>query len=166
MSKLIFETERLTVRQYTSDDLQDFFRINSDEDVVRYIRKPKTFEETKQFLEETLEYYHKFPHLGRWAAHEKSKGTFVGSAAIIPIPNTEDLQIGYAFLKEHWGKGYATELAAKGVEYAIANNIDPLYGVTESENVASQKVLLRVGFEFLKEEMEGEKMLYKYKLKK
>ncbi len=165
MSKLIFETKRTIVRQYTLDDLQDFFRINSDKDVMRYIRKPKTFEETQQFLVDTLEYYNKYPQLGRWAAYENITGAFIGSVAIIPIPGTEDLQLGYAFLKEHWGKGYATELAEKGVEYARSLKIDPLYGVVEKPNIASQKVLLKNGFEFIQELEEDGKQMYKYKLK-
>jgi ribosomal-protein-alanine N-acetyltransferase len=166
MSKLIFETERLLVRQYTLDDMDHFFKLNSDEEVVRYIRKPKTFEESKQFLEENFQYYIDFPLFGRWAAVDKITNEFIGSFAIIPIPNSTDMQLGYALLKESWGKGYATELTAKGVEYAIINNVEPLYAVTESANMPSQKVLLKNGFEFLYEVQEAEKTLYRYLLKR
>ena len=54
---IVFETERLIVRHYTADDKNNFFLINGDEEIMRYIRKPKTIEECDQFLNEILAGY-------------------------------------------------------------------------------------------------------------
>jgi [ribosomal protein S5]-alanine N-acetyltransferase len=165
MSEIIFETERLIVRRYTPNDLDEFYSLNSDEEVMRYIRKPLSYNDTKDFLQKNLELYKQNPLLGRWAALDRNN-TFVGSFAIIPIGETTDIQLGYALLKPYWGLGYATELAAGGVKYAIASNIDPLYAQAESANVNSQKVLLKNGFEYLRDEIENDKTLFRYKLKR
>ena len=47
---IVFETPRLTVHQFTSDDGDNFFKINGDEEVVRYIRKPLNKEASDEFL--------------------------------------------------------------------------------------------------------------------
>jgi [ribosomal protein S5]-alanine N-acetyltransferase len=165
MSELVFETQRLVVRRYTKDDLDHLYRLNCDEDVMRYIRPTMSLEEAKDFLQKNLELYSEFPLLGRWATFDRNKN-FVGSFAVIHIPGSTDIQLGYALLKQHWGKGYATELTARGVQYAEENGIDPLYAVTEDANVASQKVLLKNSFEYLYSTKEGEKNLFRYQLKR
>jgi [ribosomal protein S5]-alanine N-acetyltransferase len=163
MSNVVFETERLIVRRYTKDDLEHLYRLNADEEVMRYIRPVMSLEEATDFLQKNLELYATFPLLGRWATFDR-QGKFVGSFAVIHIPGSTDIQLGYALLKEHWGKGYATELTAKGIQYAIDNGIDPLYAVTEDVNVSSQNVLLKNSFRYLYATRENDKTLFRYQL--
>ena len=73
---MIFETSRLLVRQYTIDDAENFFVLNSDPDVIKYIRPAKTRQQAFQFLQENIEYYKEFPAYGRWATLEKSNDLF------------------------------------------------------------------------------------------
>ena len=85
--------------------------------------------------------------MGRWAADEKLTGNFVGSFAIIPIEGTEDIQLGYAFLKENWGKGFASELTKAGLDYYFKNtNAHHIYAIAEKANIASHNVLLKNSF--------------------
>ncbi len=147
---IIFETERLVVRQYDAEEFENFFRLNGDADVVRYIRQVQVREEAIDSFQELLTDYQEQPGMGRWAVHLKSNGDFVGSFAIIPIPwAKEKIQLGYAFPPENWGKGFATELTLKGLEHFYKHFTNQeIYGVTEIPNVASQKVLLKAGFVF------------------
>jgi ribosomal-protein-alanine N-acetyltransferase len=156
---IIFETERLVVRQYEENDRGNFLCLNEDEEVMRYIRPVRTREETNKFFEENLAIYSNTPSLGRWAVFEKPAGNFAGSFAIIPIPGQPELiQLGYALLKSHWGKGYATELTVAGLKHAFqVMDLPEIYGLTEKENVNSQKVLLKSGFEKTGEKPENEK---------
>jgi ribosomal-protein-alanine N-acetyltransferase len=144
----IFETERLIVRQYEFDiDADNFFLLNSDEDVMRYIRATKSREECDAFLKKIIETYKINPLMGRWAANEKSTGKFVGSFAIIPIEDSKDIQLGYAFLKENWGKGFASELTRAALDYYFKNTkADHIYAIAEEGNIASHKVLFKNGF--------------------
>ena len=52
--QILFETERLIVRHYTKDDSDNFFSLNGDEEIMRYIRPAKTREETDLFLSEII----------------------------------------------------------------------------------------------------------------
>lgn len=144
----IFETERLIVRQYEFElDAENFFLLNGDEEVMRYIRATKSREECDVFLKQIIETYKINPLIGRWAAYEKASGKFVGSFAIIPIEGTELIQLGYAFLKENWGKGFASELTKEALNYYFKNsNADHIYAIAEKGNIASHNVLLKNGF--------------------
>src|SRR3989337_1020336 len=156
--QILFETERLIVRHYTKDDSDNFFSLNGDEEIMRYIRPAKTREETDLFLSEIIKKYEEDPSAGRWAAEDKYTGVFVGSFAFIPIEGSADksdpsipqdyrMQLGYALLKEHWGKGYATELTMVGLRYVFTKTtLSEIFAVTEIQNTPSQKVLLKAGF--------------------
>ena len=143
---IIFETERLVVRRYTTGDGDNFFLMNGDEEIMRYIRPPKTREEADAFLLEIIKYAEENPLYGRWAVDDKQAGEFVGSFAVIPVEKTDAMQLGYSLLKTNWGKGYATELTMGGLRYVFTKtNLDEIWGVTETGNTASQKVLVKAG---------------------
>ena len=152
-SMIIFETERLSIRQYTRADEEHFFRLNGDAEVMRYIREPKNRAECALFLARNIELYQQNPLMGRWAMVEKETGVFVGSFAIIPVENSEsygasEIQLGYALLKDYWGRGFATESTLAGKQYAFeVMKLPRIVGITTTDNFASQKVLLRCGFE-------------------
>ena len=69
---VIFETDRLLVRQYVfATDADNFFLLNSDEEVMRYIRATKSKEDCDAFLRQIIESYKINPLIGhgsfRWA---------------------------------------------------------------------------------------------------
>ncbi|HEU4632850.1 MAG TPA: GNAT family N-acetyltransferase [Flavisolibacter sp.] len=165
--RCLFQTERLLVRTYNGNDQENFFLLNGDPEVVRFIRPAKTREECDRFLREVMAAANATPLYGRWAVQEKTSNAFVGSFAVIPVENSERIQLGYALLRPYWGKGYATELTAAGLDYVFTKtDLDVIYGYTEIANLASQKVLLKSGFHFMEEKKEGEKELVVYALRK
>ena len=155
---LIFETERLIVRRYTIDDKENFYSLVGNEDVMRYIRATQNKEGSEKFLLENIEFYNQHPQMGRWGVEEKTTGKFIGSFAIIFIPNTDLIQLGYSLKKEEWGKGYATELSKAGLKYVFEEmKLPHIYAIIETANTASENVLLKAGFQHEKDYMEGEK---------
>ena len=70
-------------------------------------------------------------------------------------------------LKDHWGKGYATELTKAGLHFAFDQlDLDVIYGVTEIPNISSQKVLLKSGFKEANAFVENEKALLLFSINK
>jgi RimJ/RimL family protein N-acetyltransferase len=165
---IIFETERLTVRQYSFDaDAENFFLLNSNKDVMRYIRPVKTREECDAFLKEIILNAEENPGMGRWAAIEKGSNASVGSFAIIPVEGTDDIQLGFALLPVYWGKGFASELTRAGLDYYFSTTVaDHIYAIAEEPNIASQKVLLKNGFVPDGTIQEGEKQLLRFIFRK
>ena len=75
--------------------------------------------------------------------------------------------MGYSFTPENWGKGFATEVTRAGLDYFRNNTpLTEIYAVTESPNIASQKVLLKAGFSIYGNKMEGEKELVVFIVRK
>lgn len=144
---ILFESERLLVRQLEENDLEDFYRLNSDADVMRYIRKPRTKEECIALIKETIESQKQIPWLGRHVIIEKSTGRYVGSFALLALENTDDFHLGYAFFKEEQGKGFATEVTITALPFALHNiPKDYIKAITIPENIPSQNVLRKAGF--------------------
>lgn len=163
---IIFETERLRVRTLQADDYENFFRLQGDPEVMRFIRPVKTREESDAVLEEML----RSPEPdtgGRWMVEEKEGNKFAGTFAVIPLPyDPEKMQLGYAFIPSAWGRGFATELTIAGLEYCQKHtSLKEIYAITEIPNIASQRVLQKAGFHLLlRREHEGKPLLvYCYK---
>ena len=160
---ILFETERLMVRHFATDDSDNFFLLNGDEDIMRFIRPVKTREETDLFFWEILQKQNENPAVGRWAVAKRNTGEFVGSFAFIPIEGTDKMQLGYALLKQNWGKGYATELTMAGLQHVFTKTgLTEIFAVTELPNLASQKVLVKAGFTLHNTYTEGSKELFQY----
>lgn len=157
----IFTTKRLRVRHFTFSDANNYFALQSNPEVMQYIRAPRTRKESDTFLTEKILPTSPKEYKGYWAVEEKDTGRFIGCFVIIPIPDdVEKTQLGYSFLPEHWGKGYATEVTREGLNYFYNRTpLTEIYGITEIPNIASQKVLLKAGFKQLTTKMEGEKEL-------
>src|SRR5262249_14255755 len=140
-----------------------FFSVTGDPDVVRYIRAPKTKEESDAFLIENVKDYELRPNMGRWAVELREDGQYAGSFAIIPVPHSEKIQLGYALIPKYWGQGFATELTKEGLNYVFNKMmLDEIYGVTEKANTASQNVLEKCGFSFFDSMIEEGKELKRY----
>lgn len=158
---ILFETARLIVRHFTDADKENYFSLSGDYSVMQYIRAVKTRTESDVFLEQIIKDAKANPRLGRWAVNEKLSGEFVGSFAIIPMPAMPDrIQLGYSLTPANWGKGYATELTLEGLRFFQENfPLQEIYAITEKLNIASQKVLLKAGFQSAGTIVEDEKEL-------
>jgi ribosomal-protein-alanine N-acetyltransferase len=143
------QTQRLYVRPFAEDDLHHFHLINGDEQVMRYIRHATSKEESAIVLMQIINSYGSLPGLGRWAIIEKSSVQLVGMFSLLPLEQTGDTHIGYALIKNHWGKGYASETLKAGLGYDYDElKLPSVVAITHPENVASQKILLNNHFKY------------------
>jgi ribosomal-protein-alanine N-acetyltransferase len=162
---MIFESANLYVRHLVREDLDNFYRLVGDEEIMRYIRAPKTYPETAAFLEDVISKYRPGSLDLRLALVAKEGDKFIGSFAILPVDGTNEIQIGYSLLKECWGKGYSTEITKASVDYVFdVLKLGQVVALTEKGNVASQKVLLKCGFKWDSEVEHEGKMVWKYRI--
>lgn len=167
---MIFETTRLTVREFTYDDATCFFQINGNETVMKHIRKALTRTASDSFLNENIQFYRQHAGLGRWCVTEKTGRNFIGTFALIYLPFENEkhkVQIGYALMPGAWGKGYATELTMAGIDYYFKHHAySELHAITTVQNAASKKVLLKCGFKENGITQNGEEIVQRYILYK
>lgn len=147
---ILFESDRLQIRELQANDRDFYLQLFGDADVVRYIRQPLTIDTIDAFLCDHLQQNQKLFPKGRFIVESKITASVIGTFVIIPIEGHEDFQIGYAFLPETWGKGLATELVQAGMHYATEQcKLSKVYALTEVPNTSSQKVLVKTGFRYV-----------------
>jgi len=152
--KILLETQRLILREFIDDDSRLLFKLHNDPAVMKYIPHKKPLdvpmERCEKFITHFISEYNKKPGYGLFATILKETNEFIGWSEINHLDNTEEVEIGYRYLKEFWGMGYATEAARALVEYGFnILNLDKLVGVAMADNKASTRVLEKAGMEYL-----------------
>jgi [ribosomal protein S5]-alanine N-acetyltransferase len=147
-----FTTDRLIARELTESDIPQMFHLHSNYEVMKYIHAiEKTIDETKLTYDRMLKYHDKKEGMGLWSVFLKDTGTYIGWVILKPLDNTSDIEIGYRFLPEFWGNGYATEISSRICRYGFqVLNLDKIVGITHPENISSQNVLKKLGLNFIK----------------
>lgn len=152
MKMHILRTERLQITPFTAHDLELMRRLDTDADVVRYLGhgRIKSEEESATNLHKILNDYRTYG-LGIFKVHEKESNQFLGRSGIIPwqLDNGLNWEIGYTFIKEAWGKGYATEMATALAKWAEHNlDVPHVISLIHPGNRASIHVAEKVGMRF------------------
>lgn len=151
----MFETERLLIRPYTTEDLPFLESLVSDPRVVRYIGngKPRTKEGARLFFNWNLSHMKEEQPLGLQLLVEKASGEPIGHAGLVPqdIDDVTELEVGYWIAPAYWGKGFATEAAAAFQELAFDHlNENRIIALIYPENIASCRVAEKLGMHIWK----------------
>ena len=148
MSTFLFESERLGYRELIPDDAGHLYRLNVDPEVIRYTGDPSfsSEEEARAFV---LGYdrYQKHGY-GRWGVINKQDREFLGWAGLKLVDGEVDLS--YRFFREVWSQGFATEAARACIQFGFTRlGMSRIVARALPENVASWKVLEKVGMQFI-----------------
>ncbi|MEN9570346.1 MAG: hypothetical protein RL172_1577, partial [Bacteroidota bacterium] len=146
---IILTTPRLYLRQFTTADAALVKRLNEAPGVLQYIPEPVPATEQKALEVLTnilLPQYQR--NMGRWAVHEKHNHNFIGWCGLKWLAENE-IDLGYRFLPSAWGKGYATEAAQATLQYGLeVLKLPRIIAHAHIDNIASQKVLLKIGMQY------------------
>jgi RimJ/RimL family protein N-acetyltransferase len=86
---------------------------------------------------------------GLWHATRRSDGQAVGMCGLLKRDHLPDVDVGYAFLPEHWGVGYAYEAASATLRHGARRfGLRRVIGVVSEGNSASIRVLEKLGMRF------------------
>jgi RimJ/RimL family protein N-acetyltransferase len=144
----VIETELLTLRRLTEDDLDTLARWNADPDYTRHLAGVQTREQSDEQFARWARHWdeHGFGVLGvEW----KQTGELIGRVG----PQfhrywPHDPEVGWALDREWWGRGIATEAGAAVVAWGFgALGYRRLVSITTEPNVASRNVMAKLGFE-------------------
>lgn len=158
---MIFETQRLIVRDLKMSDLNSFHKMESNPKVLQYADGDvKSLIDNEKELKDLINKYEKIDNdFFIYAIENKKKNQFIGTVALIKDNNDND-EIGYRFLEEFWGMGFGLEVCEGLIIYAKKIGLKKLIGYVVDKNIASIKILEKVGFSkidiFINEEHQKE----------
>jgi [ribosomal protein S5]-alanine N-acetyltransferase len=142
------QTERLLLRKPRLDDASAIFEgWAQDQEVTRYLtwHPHQHLEQTLAFVQSCLlawEQETRFPYM----IMLKESGDVIGM--IDPRIEGPRVGIGYGTARSYWGKGYVTEATRAIIEWAFQQPaIYRVYATTDVDNVASRRVLEKVGMQ-------------------
>lgn len=148
----IIESPRLRLREFSLDDAEDIYLLNSDPDVIRYTGDGpfSSVLDTESFIK-TYDHYSKHGH-GRWTCLTRDDNKYLGWCGL-KCNEDDQVDIGFRFLQRYWNQGYATEAAKACLQYGFSTLLLPvIIGRTDIKNLASIRVLEKIGMQFWKED--------------
>lgn len=154
---LTLETERLLLRPLELSDAGDFFAMNDNPNVSKYLRIPlRTRDQTEAYIQKIINEYDK-NGIGRFAVVLKETDKLIGFSGLKFRPTEENgfsnvYDLGYRFAEEHWRKGFATEAALTWLDYGFnIMKLPAIHACAVKDNAGSNAVLKKIGFKFVNE---------------
>ena len=150
MSIESISTPRLLLRRVQPSDLPDYCAFYADARVMATLGGVRDHAWTAQYLEKQIVHWEQHG-FGFWTVRDKATGRFVGRGGLrgTRIEDRDEVEIGYGFVADAWGQGFATELAAESVRVAFeVLELRELVCFTLPTNLASRRVMEKVGFRY------------------
>ena len=137
---MIIETDRLVLRRFCKEDLQDLYEYLSDEETVRFEPyKPMDMDEVNANLDWRISTDEMI------AVELKSNHKLIGNV-YLGKRDCNALEMGYVFNRQFRGQGYAGESCTALIRKAFTEGVHRIYAECDPCNPASWKLLERLGF--------------------
>lgn len=147
----VLETPRLTLRRITLEDAPFLLALMNDPAFIKNVadRGLRTPEDAARYMTEKMFPSYEQFGFGINVAELKSDGRPVGTCGLFKRPAMEHVDIGYAFLREFWGQGFAHEAAAAVLAHGReVLGIPKIVAMTAPANESSIKLLGKLGLRF------------------
>ena len=141
------ETERLVLRPMTVGDVEEMHEIYSDETTFQFIAGGpcRSIDETLERVQEKIA-HQKQQGFSLGVVIERSTGMVVGDCGLQLLEGGPDVEVGYKMARRVRGRGYATEAAAAWIAAGFNElGLERVVAVTHPDNVASRRVMLKLG---------------------
>jgi RimJ/RimL family protein N-acetyltransferase len=147
----ILETERLILRQITTDDAEFILGLVNEPSFIQNIgdRHVRTIEDACSYIVNGPVKSYEKNGFGLWLVVLKETGEAIGMCGLIKRDHLEDVDIGYALLPAFWSRGYAVEAARATKNYAKeAVGLKRIVAIVDPNNEGSIRVLEKIGLRY------------------
>lgn len=147
----VLETDRLLLRHLTTDDAEFILELLNEPSWLRFIgdRGVRTLDDARAYIVDGPVAMYERHGVGLYLVESKSDATPLGICGLIRRETLEDIDIGFAFLPHHWGKGYALESAAAVLEHGLHTlGLRRIVAITSLDNDSSIRLLEKAGMMF------------------
>jgi RimJ/RimL family protein N-acetyltransferase len=149
-------TRRLLLVPFSDDHLEGLHALNADPEVMRYLTgRPETREETQAVIARVKQRWATAGY-SWWTFIERDSGEVVGAGALQNLRHDMTaepdpacpLEIGWRLRRDRWKQGLASEAARAMAHHAFDGlKVDELYAVCDPANLASARVMQRLGMQ-------------------
>ena len=149
----IFESDRLTFHKFGDDDAPFILELLNDPAFLQHIgdKNVRTLDDARDYMRNGPQASYEKLGFGLSLVRLKDDKTRIGMCGLLKRDTLPHADIGYAFLPQFRGKGYASEATAATVELAKNTlNLDTIVAIVSRENAASIRVLEKLGLRFEK----------------
>ena len=158
---IVIETARLKLRRLCAEDAPFILRLLNDPGWLRFIgdRGVRTLDDARSYLLNGPVAMYARHGFGLYLTERSFDGVPIGMCGLIKRDTLDDVDIGFAFLPDFSGVGYAQEAAAATMAYGKrAFGLTRIVGITSQDNERSIKLLEKIGltFERLRRLSEGD----------
>lgn len=156
--QVVFETDRLVVRDWADSDGDRVFDIYRRWEVSRWLGADPRVMADRDAAGRVIDRWNERNQdtvYGIWAVEEKTSGTVAGTVLLVPLPEPADasgkgeVEVGWHFHPDAWGRGLATESARGAITHGFRSGIGEIYAVVRPDNAASLAVCGRLGMRAL-----------------
>ncbi|TWF33829.1 RimJ/RimL family protein N-acetyltransferase [Chitinophaga polysaccharea] len=147
--KILFETPRLQLRTFAASDDKFILELLNTPSWLQYIgdRQIRTLADAQRYIMNNLLRLYAEQGYGAWVVVLKETNAPIGICGLFKRKYLDQPDLGFAFLPEAEGKGYAYEAAAATLEYTRNELALPyLFAITQQDNHRSVRLLTRSGF--------------------
>jgi RimJ/RimL family protein N-acetyltransferase len=144
-------TPRLTLRELTPADAPFILVLLNDPDFIRFIadRGVRSVDDAVRYIENGPRAMYERHRIGLMLVELREGGQPVGICGLLRREGLDDPDLGFAFLPEHRGKGYAAEAASATLAHGRDElGLGRILAITSLDNHASGRVLEKLGFHF------------------
>lgn len=145
--KIVTPTQQLVLRPHTEEDATFMVELNSDPDVTTHTPDgPLAGPDVAKKIIHSLRQQFIDRKIGRFIVEEPKTKKAIGWCGLKWLEETDEIDLGYRFLKETWGKGIATEAAHSCLNYGFNElHFSRITATVLPQNIASIKVLRKLG---------------------
>jgi len=144
------DTARLALRSITAEDVDDFFTIYSNPEVMRYWSTPPLpNRDAARHQIASIQKGFERREMLKWGIALRADNRLIGSVTLFhPDFTHRRVELGYALGRDYWGQGYIQETLVAVLDFAFnALNMHRIEADVDPRNDASIKALERMGFQ-------------------
>lgn len=145
------ETERLLLREFTLADAPYMLRQLNEPSFIKNIadRGVRTLQQAEVYLQNGAIASYQTTGFGFWAVTQKNSGQIIGMCGLVKRDNLPSADLGYSFLPEYFGHGFALEAAQACIQSAKHSfKLPELLAIVNTANLSSRNLLEKLGFQF------------------
>ena len=144
----VVETERLLLRELTTDDAAFMLSLANEPSYLRFIgdKGLRTVDDARTYLLQGPIASYTTNGFGLYLVALKGEPPPIGICGLIKRPALEHPDVGFAFLPAYWSQGYAYEAAAAVLTYGRGTlKLPRILAITQTDNTSSLRLLRRLG---------------------